>query len=81
MACIFRGDGILHGGVKVLQRLKVFHFGVFDTVSIETGARFAEFLETARQLAIRISKVLKCRFGNHVLGLNYLRQLTMPCTT
>ena len=31
-------DGILHGGVKVLQRLKVFHFGVFDTVRIATGA-------------------------------------------
>ena len=41
-------DGILHGGVKVLQRLKVFHFGVFDTVRIATGARFAEFLKPQR---------------------------------
>ena len=49
-----RRDGILHGGVKVLQRLKVFHFGVFDTVRIATGARFAEFLKPQRQLAIRI---------------------------
>ena len=47
-------DGILHCGVKVLQRLKVFHFGVFDTVKIATGARFAEFLKTARQFAIGI---------------------------
>ena len=47
-------DGILHRGVKVLQRLKVFHFGVFDTVSIATGARFAELLKPQRQLAIRM---------------------------
>ena len=47
-------NSVLHCGVKVLQRLKVFHFGVFDTVSIATDARFAEFLETARHLAIGI---------------------------
>ena len=47
-------DGILHGGVKVLQRLKVFHFGVFDTVRIATDARFLEFLKPQRQLAIRM---------------------------
>ena len=47
-------DGVLRRGVEVLQRLKVFHFGVFDTVRIATGARFAEFLKTARQFAIGI---------------------------
>ena len=47
-------DGVLHCGVKVLQRLKVFHFGVFDTVRIATDARFLEFLKPQRQLAIRM---------------------------
>ena len=47
-------NSVLHCGVKVLQRLKVFHFGVFDTVRIATDARFAEFRKTARQLAIGI---------------------------
>ena len=47
-------NSVLHRGVKVLQRLKVFHFGVFDTVRIATGARFAEFLKPHRQLAIRM---------------------------
>ena len=40
-------NSVLHCGIKVLQRLKVFHFGVFDTVSIARGAGFTEFLKTA----------------------------------
>ena len=45
-------DGVLHCGVKVLQRLKVFHFGVLNAVRVATGARFAKFLKTACQLTI-----------------------------
>ena len=47
-------NSVLHRGVEVLQRLKVFHFGVFDTVRIATDARFLEFLKPQRQLAIRM---------------------------
>ena len=47
-------DGILHGGVKVLQRLKVFHFSAFDSVRIATGAGVAEFPKLSRQFAIGI---------------------------
>ena len=47
-------DGILHRGVKVLQRLKVFHFGLFNAERVATGARFLEFLKPQRQLAIRM---------------------------
>ena len=47
-------NSVLHRGVKVLQRLIVLHLSAFDTVRIATGTRFAEFLETARHLAIGI---------------------------
>ena len=47
-------DGILHRGVKVLQRVIVLHLSPFDSVRIATGARFAELLELFRQFAIGI---------------------------
>ena len=47
-------DGILHGGVKVLQRLIVRYLSPFDTVRIATSAGFAELLELFRQFAIGI---------------------------
>ena len=31
-------NSVLHGGVKVLQRLKVFHLGLLDAVCVATGA-------------------------------------------
>ena len=48
---LFR-DGILHRGVEVLECVIIFHLGLFDAGCVATGAHFAEFLKTARQLAI-----------------------------
>ena len=47
-------DGILHRGVKVLQRVIVLHLSPFDSVRIAISARFAEFLELSRQFAIGV---------------------------
>ncbi|RKU10879.1 hypothetical protein C6503_19535 [Candidatus Poribacteria bacterium] len=47
-------DGVLHSGVKVLQRVIVVHLSPFDAVCIATGAGFAEFLKLSRQIAIGI---------------------------
>ena len=47
-------NGILHRGVKVLQRLKVLHLSAFDSVRIPTGAGVAEFPKLSRQFAIGI---------------------------
>ena len=40
------GNGLLSGGVEILQRLEIVYLRHLDTVRVAAGARFLELLET-----------------------------------
>ena len=47
-------DGILDGGVEMLERLIVVHLSLLNSGCVATGACLAEFLKLSRQIAIGV---------------------------